>query len=257
MSNKEIFSKIIPNIKLATRLDAEGKEIAVEVRQDSEAIECRKKILDLLLSAGYFRVMIKNLSDFDKIVGGMTWCMEASEQNVDVDLLFNENLTIGQKIALTERVVTVLPQMKCPFNIEPHQIQGLEFVSIFPVIQWLVKESVKLRSEKAERLKLFAVGQFHNHFETTSSEQERVERENSMKILKKAEDFYAARRHYKRKQYSEPEDEYSRVRLTLLEYGVKTISKSIAKRNQQSFDAANDEMEEEEVSFLSFSVECF
>ena len=77
-----------------------------------------------------------------------------------------------------------------------------------------------------------------------------------MKILKKAEDFYAARRHYKRKQYSEPEDEYSRVRLTLLEYGVKTNSKSIAKRNQQSIDV-NDEMEEEEVSFLSFSVECF
>lgn len=255
MSNKDIFSKIIPNIKLATRLDAEGREIAVEIRQDAEATECRKKILDLLLSAGYFRVMIKNLSDFDKIVGGMTWLIEACEQNVDVDLLFNENLTIGQKIALTERVVTLLPQMKCPFNLEPHQIQGLDFVSIFPVIQWLVKESVKLRSEKAERLKLFAVGQFHNHFETTSSESERIERENTMKILRKAEDFYAARRQYKRKQYSEPEDEYSRVRLTLLEYGVKTISKTISKRNQhphaQSIDATNEEMEmqEEEVSF--------
>ena len=32
--------------------------------------------------------------------------------------------------------------MKCPYLIEPHQIQGLEFISIFPVIQWLVKRSV-------------------------------------------------------------------------------------------------------------------
>lgn len=54
--------------------------------------------------------------------------------------------------------------MKCPFLIEPHQIQGLDFISIFPVIQWLVKRSVENRMEKAEKLKSFAIGQFHNHF---------------------------------------------------------------------------------------------
>lgn len=249
MSNKEIFSKIIPNIKLDTRLDADGNEIEVEVRQDTEANECRKKILDLLLSAGYFRSMIKNLSDFDKIVGGMTWCMEACEQNVDVDLLFSENSSIGQKIALTERIVIILPQMKCPFTLEPHQIQGLDFVNIFPVIQWLVKESVKLRSEKAERLKAFAVDQFHNHFETTSSERERIERENAMKMVRKVEDFYAAKRQYKRKQNVDPDDEYSRVRLTLLEYGIKTITSYITKKNQKSNENDQElEMQEDEVS---------
>lgn len=98
MANKEIFSKVLPNIKLATRLDAEGKEIDVEVRVDSEETQARKKILDLFLSAGYFRVMIKTLSDFDKIVGGIVWCIEACEFEVDVDLLFHENLTIGQKM---------------------------------------------------------------------------------------------------------------------------------------------------------------
>lgn len=98
MSNKQIFSKVIPNIKLSTRYDAEGKEIDVEIREDTEASQFRKKILDLLLSAGYYRVMIKNLSDFDKIIGGMTWCIEACEFDVDVDLLFHENLSIGQKM---------------------------------------------------------------------------------------------------------------------------------------------------------------
>lgn len=43
---------------------------------------------------------------------------------------------------LTEKIVAALPKMKCPCLIEPHQIQGLDFINIFPVIQWLVKRSV-------------------------------------------------------------------------------------------------------------------
>ena len=37
--------------------------------------------------------------------------------------------------ALTEKIVAVLPRMKCPHRLEPHQIQGLDFIHIFPVIQ--------------------------------------------------------------------------------------------------------------------------
>lgn len=96
--SKEIFSKLIPNVRLGTRFDADGNEIDEEIREDSEAAQSRKKIFDLLLSAGYFRIMIKTLSDFDKIVGGMSWCIEACDFDVDVDLLFHENLTIGQKM---------------------------------------------------------------------------------------------------------------------------------------------------------------
>nr|CAD7431943.1 unnamed protein product [Timema monikensis] len=68
----------------------------------------------------------------------MTWCIDTCNFDVDVDLLFQENLTIGQKIALTEKIVAVLPEMKCPHAIEPHQIQGLDFIHIFPVIQVIV-----------------------------------------------------------------------------------------------------------------------
>lgn len=98
MASKEVFSKFIPNVKLGTRFDADGNEVEVEIREDTEASLCRKKIFDLLLSAGYYRVMIKTLSDFDKIVGGMTWAIEACDFDVDVDLLFHENLTIGNKM---------------------------------------------------------------------------------------------------------------------------------------------------------------
>ena len=34
----------------------------------------------------------------NQVVGGMTWCIEASNFDVDVDLLFQENSSIGQKM---------------------------------------------------------------------------------------------------------------------------------------------------------------
>lgn len=37
--------------------------------------------------------------------------------------------------ALTEKIVSVLSKMKCPHRVEPHQIQGLDFIHIYPVIQ--------------------------------------------------------------------------------------------------------------------------
>ena len=107
----------------------------------------------------------------------MVFCIEACDFQVDVDLLFNENLSIGQKISLTEKIVQVLPLMKCPCEIEPHQIQGLDFISIFPVIQWLVKRSVENRAEKAERLKIFGVSQFHNSFCLASQATEKMKRD--------------------------------------------------------------------------------
>lgn len=60
--------------------------------------------------------------------------------------------------------------MKCPHLIEPHQIQGLDYIHIFPVMQWLVKRSEQNRAEKAERLKAFAIGQFHNYFALKSDQ---------------------------------------------------------------------------------------
>jgi len=37
--------------------------------------------------------------------------------------------------AMTEKIVSVLKLMKCPHRLEPHQIQGLDFIHIYPVVQ--------------------------------------------------------------------------------------------------------------------------
>lgn len=74
-----------------------AREGQVDIREDEDQGLKLSEIIELLVAAGYFRARIKGLSPFDKIVGGMTWCIETCNFDVDVDLLFNENLTIGQK----------------------------------------------------------------------------------------------------------------------------------------------------------------
>lgn len=128
--------------------------------------------------------------------------------------------------------------MKCPFALEPHQIQGLDFINIFPVIQWLVKESVNLRSKKAERLKLFSVGQFHNHFDLTTGESDRVERIEVLRRVKEIQGLYAAKRQL-RELNDEPEGENSQVRLALLDYGIRKFG---AKSSSIDSDEEDDEV---------------
>ena len=114
---------------------------------ETEKVYQRQKyeeIIELLLSAGYFRARINTLSEFDKVVGGLCWCITSTGEDIDVDILFQENSTIGQKIALSEAIVTALRKMHCPSPLQPHQIQGgvggSDYPAIYPVIVWLVKK---------------------------------------------------------------------------------------------------------------------
>ena len=58
--------------------------------------------------------------------------------------------------------MSVLPKMKCPHAIEPHQIQGLDFIHIYPVIQWLVKRAIESRAEMGDLNRSFALLQYVN-----------------------------------------------------------------------------------------------
>jgi len=79
--------------RLSTAREGGDKE-----RIDEEQIESYGRIIDLLLAGGYFRARISGLSPFDKVVGGMAWSISASNVDVDVDVVFQENSSIGQKM---------------------------------------------------------------------------------------------------------------------------------------------------------------
>lgn len=54
--------------KLPVQIDADGKEVEVETREDEEQNVKLQQTIELLLAAGYFRARIKGLSPFDKVI---------------------------------------------------------------------------------------------------------------------------------------------------------------------------------------------
>lgn len=54
----------------------------------------------MLVAAGYFRARIPTLPPFDKMLGGLVWCIMASNVDVDVDLHFDEEATLGESLLL-------------------------------------------------------------------------------------------------------------------------------------------------------------
>ncbi|XP_025989267.1 coiled-coil domain-containing protein 93 isoform X3 [Solenopsis invicta] len=232
----------------------------VDVREDEEQTIKFQEIIDLLVAAGYFRARIKGLSNFDKVVGGMTWCIESCNFDVDVDLLFQENLTIGQKISLTEKIVIMLPKMNCPYRIEPHQIQGLDCIHIFPVIQWLVKRSMEMRQEMADFVRAFALNQFHKkHSFSEDSEIGATVNENIIRNLHLVKKAYEPRRLFKQKE-DFVTDESNRFIGTVLEYeaafeAVKNTSattsmesKSSDSRNESNNERNNEKNTTEQIT---------
>ncbi|NXA36073.1 CCD93 protein, partial [Eudromia elegans] len=192
----------------------------VETREDEEQNIKLAEILELLVAAGYFRARIKGLSPFDKVVGGMTWCITTCNFDIDVDLLFQENSTIGQKIALTEKIVSVLPKMKCPHRLEPHQIQGLDFIHIFPVVQWLVKRAIETREEMGDYIRSYSISQFQKSHRLPEDDEFLQRKEKTIKTVTNIFETYKPQRKYKRQEGAEELlDEESKVHATLLEYG--------------------------------------
>jgi hypothetical protein len=76
---------------------------------------------------------------------------------VDFDLLYDEDANIGQKIKLSEAIERALRRMGCPAPLLAHQIQGLDYPALFPVVQWLVKRVLATREEFGDRLRTFSL----------------------------------------------------------------------------------------------------
>lgn len=68
------------------------------MEEDSERSELLEEISELLLSGGYFRAQISTLSPFDKLTGGLAWSITASNVDVDFDLFYDDDATLGIKM---------------------------------------------------------------------------------------------------------------------------------------------------------------
>ena len=71
--------------------------------------------------------------------------------------------------------------MKCPHAIEPHQIQGGDFIHIFPVVQWLVTRLLERRAEIGDFNRAYAISQYEKELHHSFPEETH---ENTVKAWK-------------------------------------------------------------------------
>lgn len=173
-----------------------------------------------------------------KVVGGMTWCITNCTVAIDVDLLFQENSTIGQKIALTEKIVSALRKMVCPMLIEPHQIQGSDWKNIFPVVQWLVKKVIETREIMGDNRRAYSISQFDKKYKLPSDySDDQIAKIKS--TINKVKNHYKPVRKYKRVDDVELTTEEAKVSSTLLEYGrISVVGQN--KKTEKTNESKND-----------------
>ena len=99
-------------------------------------------------------------------------CWSIAGSNFDIDIEFADDLNMGQKIKLSEKVVAALKQMECPLLLAPQQIQGLDYAKIFPVIQWLVKKLMESRDTRGDRNRKQANMNYKLRFTTAAAGEE-------------------------------------------------------------------------------------
>ncbi|EFA78673.1 hypothetical protein PPL_08132 [Heterostelium album PN500] len=193
---------------------ANAREGELSQMEDTESEQKFQEIIELLVTGGYFRARIQGLSPFDKVVGGMAWSITASNMDVDGDLFFQENSNIRQKIALSEELIKALNRMKCPFPLQAQQIQGLNYINLFPIIRWLIAKVIETREETGDLLRMYSQSMFNKDFKTPADVETATNLELSCNFVENVENRYKPTRKFKRAQLANPTPQQ-----TLLEYG--------------------------------------
>lgn len=160
----------------------------------------------------------------------MVWSITGSGVQVNVDIIFQENSTIGDRIKLSENIVKALIQMKCPARIEPNQIQGLDYPMLFPVLQWLVRKVIETRHLTGDLVRQLSVSQFSKFYKFEDEEKP----PSTQQLISNVMEAYKPKRLFKQKKNVKFDSLAARTDATLLEYGEKIFL--------AEYDADDDEM---------------
>ena len=156
---------------------------------------------------------------------------------------------------MSEKITRALPRVKCPHPLEPHQIQGLNYVHIFPVVQWLVKKAIETREEMSDYIRTYAESQFSKDRRTPhDAEAERAVLSAADYLGDVNEHFHkkrqlraAAASHVtSRRRFADATVIASQVDRTLLEYGHRFAGAVVTQAKDKEAQEANKEAMEEE-----------
>ena len=205
--------------------EATSKQFKFSTGTSKEEIKLQvtkfKSIIEHLYEAGYYRSKITALSLFDRVIGGLCWSISNAGMSVDVDILFQENMKTGQKVSLSEAVVSACREMKCPYPLQANQVsQCNDFGALVPIILWLCEKVSQWREITGDRNRVYSEMVFSSEGYVLPSEDVDRKRE----FLDSVANAYAPNRKYRmsqKKWSGHPRDaiEDARVQACLLEYG--------------------------------------
>eukprot|EP01006_Ploeotia_vitrea_P054030 TRINITY_DN67839_c5_g1_i1.p1 TRINITY_DN67839_c5_g1~~TRINITY_DN67839_c5_g1_i1.p1 ORF type:complete len:586 (-),score=137.89 TRINITY_DN67839_c5_g1_i1:1434-3191(-) len=202
--------------------------------ESGENDEKFQELCELLVAGGYFRARISGLSAFDKIAGGLAWAIQSSREAIDVE--FVEDSQIKDKIKVSENIEAALRNMKFNGSLQAHQIQGLDYPSLFPVLQWLLQKVIATREEDARQTREYARLVFKRTFgELPEEEAEEIATRD------------IPGRAFRRKAAEEFASEEDHVLSVLLEFGQKD-QLAQEKLEEQLEASAGDEDKKRKVS---------
>ncbi|KAH3766073.1 CCDC93, coiled-coil domain [Pelomyxa schiedti] len=221
---------------LQARAGAQSKRV------DYEAERKLAEILELFLSGGYFRARVNGISPFDKILGGLAWAISACNQDVDLDI-FQENAPLGVKLRLGENIVRALVRMKCPHQLQTFQIKGLDYINIFPVVQWIIKKVMEARAQTGDIFRQFSESQFRKSFASPTDTTLKPTRKASTVFIQGIRAKNKPTRKFRRTKKVAPTPQ-----TTLLEYGhMKTRETRRADDEESAEEGQNRSQEEEQI----------
>jgi hypothetical protein len=193
------------------------------------------EVRNALVEAGYFRARISTLPPFDLLVGGLAWAITLI--NMEVDLSLDDQAILGQKIKLAEIICKVLGRMRCPHPLMAHQIQGLDFPRVLPVLHWLLQKVVEVRAENEAATRKYSETVFDSTY-VLPEDAERLSHKNEVEAyVVRVREQYKPRRKMKRAQESSDNSEDARVRGVMMEYGANINELMVQKLEEEAEEA--------------------
>ena len=136
----------------------------------------------------------------------------------------------------SDQIVKALVAMRCPAPLQSHQIQGLDYTHLFPVIQWLVRKVIETRRLTGDISRLQSLHQFRQHYRLPSDERDRAGDDWALSVV----DEYRPQRKFRKKADARFDSVERRTEATLLEYGEKIVSSATVDEEAEEKRRAND-----------------
>ena len=192
---------------------------------DPERIELYNKIVESLITAGYFRARINSLEPFDKILGGMAWILTGCFYDIDIE--FKDEMNLTEKIRVSEKVVEGLKAINCPMTLNPVQIQGLDLKPLYQTLQWLQKRLLETRDERNALNKKISVNFYNKEYINIDKNKLKLSNDTD-EMLKTKYNILKENRKYKPKNkltnLAPNYNDELRVFFSMIEFGVKDIA---------------------------------